>query len=242
MNKSEAAFHLCLTKLSEQTGPLFLWTFTLKTVMDLDEARTSWNCLLTALLRTYPQLHGLRVYELHPGGHGLHVHLICNTFMHVDVVRRLASKCGWGRIHAKRSNLDQAQYLAKNLSKRRPPCFKGWRLWSGVGDWERTKVSDIIRDSLFSRTYRAVKEWLGWNGNRGFFERMQFVRRVVMATIEHDWPDGRGPGGRPYSDFDPDDVAIYGFPHEHPNQQQPDGEMSITVDSSETAETRQVVQ
>jgi len=157
---------------------------------------------LTLHLRTWAELHRIRVFELH-GQHGLHVHLLTNSFIDVNRARFLAEKAGWGRIHVKRIPIECTAYLAKYLGRKRPECLKGWHLWAAFGKgWEWTRVKDVIFDSLFSRTYRAVKDWLGWTGNHDFFGRMRFVRQVVVATIENDWPDVCGPGGKPYSDFD----------------------------------------
>jgi hypothetical protein len=95
---------------------------------------------------------------------------------------------------------EHVSYLAKYLSKERPECFHRWRLWAGFGKgWEWTKVKDIIRETLFSRVYQACKEWKGWEGRNGFFERMNFVRRLMILTIENTWTPGRGPAGMEYS-------------------------------------------
>ena len=59
-----------------------------------------WNYLLTLLLRAWPMLRGLRVFELHKE-HGLHV-IVTNSFIDVNRARALAEKAGWGRIHVKR--------------------------------------------------------------------------------------------------------------------------------------------
>src|SRR5205085_261178 len=95
---------------------------------------------------------------------------------------------------------EHAGYLAKYLSKERPECLHRWRLWAGFGKgWEWTKVKDVIRETLFSKTYRACKEWKGWTGRGNFFERMELVRRIMIATIENSWTVGLGPSGRSYS-------------------------------------------
>jgi hypothetical protein len=148
--------------------------------------------------RRWPKLCGLRVFELHQY-HGLHVHLVTNHWIDVNEARELAHKAGWGRIHVKQIPTESAAYLGKYLSKSRPECFRGWRLWAGFGEWEWTKVKDLVFECRFCRIYRACKEWLNWQGNRDFFGRMGLVGRIELATIINGWEDGRGPNGQPYS-------------------------------------------
>ena len=203
MTKSKAAFLFASRTLGKQQ--LFLWTFTFKELLAVKETRKRWNHLLTLLLRSWPGLQGLRVFELHEE-HGLHVHLITNQFVDVNHARELAEHAGWGRIHVARMPSEHAGYLAKYLSKERPECLHRWRLWAGFGKgWEWTKVKDVIRETLFSQIYRACKEWRGWTGRAGFFERMQLVRQILISTIENGWDVGCGPGGLPYSAFREED-------------------------------------
>src|SRR5258705_12523932 len=142
-----------------------------------------WNYLLTLLLRTWPELQGLRVFELHQE-HGLHVHVVTNQFIDVNRARELAMKAGWGRIHVAQMPSEHVGYLAKYLSKRRPECLYKWRLWAGFGKgWQWTKVKDVIRESLFSLVYQACKQWKGWAGRGQFLERMDVVRSILVRTI-----------------------------------------------------------
>jgi hypothetical protein len=203
MSKSKAAFLFASKRLGKQQ--LFMWTFTFKDVLAVKETRKRWNHLLTLLLRTWPNLQGLRVFELHQE-HGLHVHLLTNQFIEVNQARQLALQAGWGRIHVRRAASEQAGYIAKYLSKERPDCLKGWRLWAGFGGgWEWTKVKDVIRETLFSKIYRACKELWQWQGRGQFFERMDLVRQMMLLTIENEWQVGCGPGGLPYSSFQEED-------------------------------------
>ena len=200
MTKSKAAFLFASQTLGKQR--LFLWTFTFKEMLAVKETRKRWNHLLTLLLRTWPELQGLRVFELHQE-HGLHVHLVTNQFISVNRARELATKAGWGRIHVARMPSEHAGYLAKYLSKERPECLYRWRLWAGFGKgWEWTKVRDMIRETVFSRVYQACKEWKGWRGRGQFFERMDLVRRVMISTIECRWLVGFGPNGLTYDRCD----------------------------------------
>jgi hypothetical protein len=109
----------------------------------------------------------------------------------------MAKQAGWGRIDGKRIPIERAAYLAKYLSKERPPCLKGWRLWAGFGEWQWTRIKDLISQSRLSVIYRACKEWLGWTGRKGFFDRMRFVQWLEFRTAVKGWPDGCGPGGKP---------------------------------------------
>ena len=199
MTKSKAAFLFASQTLGKQR--LFLWTFTFKELLAVKETRKRWNHLLTLLQREWPNLQGLRVFELHEE-HGLHVHLITNQFIDVNRARGLAMQAGWGRIHVTRMASEHAGYLAKYLSKERPDCLRRWRLWAGFGKgWEWTKVKDVIRESLFSCIYRACKEWKGWTGRGDFFQRMELVRRIMIVTIENEWPIDANPDGRMYAAF-----------------------------------------
>ncbi len=182
MTKSKAAFLFASQTLGKQR--LYLWTFTFKELLAVKETRTRWNHLLTLLLREWPNLQGLRVFELHQE-HGLHVHLVTNQFIDVNRARELATQAGWGRIHVTPMPGEHAGYIAKYLSKERPECLYRWRLWAGFGQgWEWTKVKDVIRETLFSKIYRACKERKGWTGRGNFFERMEVVRQVMILTIE----------------------------------------------------------
>jgi hypothetical protein len=197
MNKSKAAFLFSSQTLARQQ--VYLWTFTFAELLSVKDTRKRWNHLLTLLLRAWPELQGLRVFELHKE-HGLHVHLVTNQFIDVNRARELAGQAGWGRIHVCRMPSEHAGYLAKYLSKERPDCLKRWRLWAGFGrDWEPTKVKDVMRETLFSQVYRACKEWKGWQGRGRFYERMDLVRQITFLTIENGWRAGCGPGGLPYA-------------------------------------------
>ena len=96
-----------------------MWTFTFAAVLDVKATRKRWNHLLTLLKRRWPKLAGLRVFELHKS-HGLHVHLVTNRWIDVNVARELAFMAGWGRIHVMRIPPERASYLAKYLSKGAP--------------------------------------------------------------------------------------------------------------------------
>lgn len=196
MTSSEAAFLFSTQTLGKQKH--YLWTFTFAELLRVKDTRKRWHYLLTLILRQWSDLQGLRVFELHKT-HGLHVHMLTNQRIDVNAARVLAEKAGWGRIHVTHMPPEHGGYLAKYLSKERPECLKRWRLWAAFGEgWEPTRVKDVKKESLFSKIYAACKEWKGWEGREGFFDRMAFVRQMMFMTIENGWTPGLGPKDKPY--------------------------------------------
>jgi hypothetical protein len=205
MHKSKSAFLLSVLQLARlnqsRPGKLYMWTFTLPTVVSTKEAKTLWGHLLTVICQHWPKFRGLRIFELHKNGHGLHVHLLTCHWVHVSYMREFAQRVGWGHPHVKEIPVEAAgPYLAKDFS-RKAGCLKGWRLWAGFGPWTWTKVSKVLSDTPFTRIYRACKEAFGWTGNHDFLGRVRKVNCILRRTIVEGWTDGLGPGGRPYSCF-----------------------------------------
>jgi hypothetical protein len=94
-----------------------MWTFTFAELLSIKDTRKRWNHFLTLLLRTWPELQGVRVFELHEE-HGLHVHLATNRFIDVNIVRELAGKACWGRIHVMPMPAEHVEYSGKYLPPR----------------------------------------------------------------------------------------------------------------------------
>lgn len=183
MKKTKAAYLFATRTLGKDS--LYIWTLTFKDVPDIKDTRKRWNYLLTLIKRRWPELCGLRVFEMHKT-HGLHVHLVTTRFLDVNAMRLLAKKAGWGRIHVVKIASERAAYLAKYLTKKRPECLKGWRLWAGFGKWEWTRVKDVVFDSLFSRIYRVCKMHFNWTGKNSFFARLRLVRLLELQSLNYD--------------------------------------------------------
>jgi len=112
-----------------------LWTFTIpgKDAILPQQAGRMWGNLQRRLVRELG-FFGVRAFELHPGGHGLHVHAVASKYFDVNHVRRLAKACGFGRVHVCCIPRDKARYIGKYLSKqKRYPELKGMRLFARVG-------------------------------------------------------------------------------------------------------------
>jgi hypothetical protein len=180
MNKSKAAFLFSAERLA--AGKLYLWTCTFADVLSPTQTRSRWNHLLTLMRRPWPPLCGLRVFELHDL-HGLHVHLVTNRFVDVNVARRLAKNAKWGRIHVMRIPVERGQYLAKYLSKNRESCLKSWRLWAGFGKWDWSRVKEILIESPRGAIYRFCQRTLRLTGNRGFQLRIMLVEQLYLERL-----------------------------------------------------------
>lgn len=188
--KSKFAFDCSCKSLPVSShGNLYLWTFTFAEVIDVAEGRRRWSEFLRALRkerknRGQAKLKGLRVFELHPGGHGLHIHVATGCFMHVNQVRRLWFSVGGGRIHVKPIAPQRASDLSKYLRKQgRPECFKGARMWAAFGGADHTRVKDITIESNWTRTYAALCASLG------FFSKLPWFQRcTAVANVERDLP------------------------------------------------------
>ena len=95
-----------------------MWTFTFAAVLDVKATRKKWNHLLTLLKRRWPKLVGLRVFELHKN-HGLHVHLVTNRWIDVNVARELAFLAVGP--HPRNANPPGASKLPCQISLEGPP-------------------------------------------------------------------------------------------------------------------------
>jgi hypothetical protein len=116
MTKRKAAFLFASQTLGKQK--LFLWHFTFREVLAVKETRKHWNHFLTILQREWPNLQGLRVFELHEE-HGLHVHLITNRFIEVN-----------GRESCRRK-LDGGGFMSRECRVNMPVTWRSIYRWNG---------------------------------------------------------------------------------------------------------------
>jgi len=205
MKKTVSAFRFSVAKLfetSEQGRPYF-WTFTFREKHSEDEAFRLWS-LFARSLNDYGRtdggkstIYGLRVAEHHPGGHGLHFHVLLNRFIPIHAIRQRAEQFGFFWIDVRRCDGEsletQRDYLAKYMTKtKRPPELKGRRLWAAIGSWEHTKVRDIEIESEYRAAYLLAKQVykeqkmtkkIYPDANLGFRERGHFD--FMASATEH---------------------------------------------------------
>jgi len=149
--------------------PCYMWTLTFAKVYP-----DSWCGNMHALLvrklgddakAGYMGPHGfsgVRVTEVHPGGHGIHFHWIMRGRLPLHRVRKRAKECGFGHIFIARDERNRfrkvdegaAGYVAKYLTK--GDKLAGVRSWACIGSYNGTKTKDIEFDSQQNRVFRSA--------------------------------------------------------------------------------------
>jgi len=153
--KSKSAFLLSAMRLAKNREHLYLWTLTFSDVVDYKTAMARLRSFTKQASRRLG-LSGLRVVEVHPGGHGLHFHLLCRVFVPVQIMRRLTARAGFGRIHVCRIEAKKASYTTKHFAKqKRLGWLKGKRLWGSFG-FDHCRVRDILTNSRQLEIYRRL--------------------------------------------------------------------------------------
>lgn len=145
----------------------YLWTFTLPDMVEPRQGAERW-CNLSRRLKLKLKFAGIRVYELHPGGHGLHVHVICRSWYNVNVVRVLAEGCGFGRINVTYIDASRGVYIAKYLNKALGDGNVGRLRWWGVMGWaDYTRQYDIVIRSAVHAVFDRLRQYYD-TGCRGW--------------------------------------------------------------------------
>jgi len=137
------------------TGKCWMWTFTFAEVLAIDEGCKRWSALSAALVREFG-FTAVRVFELHPGGHGLHIHCVARGWYPIRRLRSLSGAYGFGRIHVTKKPIVNPFYICKYLGKEESAWCSGRRTWACVGfeASERTPCYKLVYDGL---TVRAMK-------------------------------------------------------------------------------------
>jgi len=159
MNKGRLAYQLTVKDyLSQTDGKCYLWTFTLENVVELADFRDMWRKLQIYLVR-HVKYHGIRVFEVHPGRHGYHVHVLTSQYFNVRLVRKVCSACGWGRVRVLLFIESVSGYIAKHLQKEREGCLKGVRLWGPVNlNGAYTRQKDVECCGGVGDVYRGLED------------------------------------------------------------------------------------
>lgn len=163
MSKSKAACEMTILDMVEKTDRCYLWTFTFREVLPLKTAAKLWSYARRDMVRQLSYC-GVRVYEIHPGGHGLHIHVVTSNYYRVEAIRAICNKHGLGRIDVVRIPPSDACYVCKYLAKQnRAPCLKGFRMWGAIGDIHAVKVKNIVLVGHLSYCWYRARKWINQN-------------------------------------------------------------------------------
>jgi len=157
MRKSAVAFRFSVDRFFECFPKVYFWTITWKSVMPDFRYPLLFRQFMTELCHRHGGLlYGLRVIEVHPGGHGLHYHLIVNLRMGIRLVRAIGKKYGIGFCWVTQCyKKEDAYYLGKYLSKD-SELSPGMRRWGTIGGFTPSRVRDLHVDSTFHRNMGKV--------------------------------------------------------------------------------------
>lgn len=223
--RSFFAFRFTMEHLIDQNPDMemYFWTFTFREVLDVDVAAKRWSSFLGSvnntrqpcLLAAFPLLSGIRVFEMHPGtaskpSHGLHVHMICDRWLPVDIVRSLWHKhAGEGsRLQADKVGPGRAFYIGKYLNKSgRSAALNGFRLWAafGLAAAERTRCKDIVIENAWTQSYAYLAAAVKGFADLPWPTRLRMAKEFSMGEnfeanlerygykLEEEFPPG-GPG------------------------------------------------
>jgi len=192
ISRSHAAFRHTVRNFCALYPKVYFWTFTFPEVLDVPEARARWRNFITSLwkygrTRSGEQtIVGIRVFEIHPGGHGLHIHCLFNRYIHKKAIEHRIRQCGLGRSNVIMCEDKEklADYLGKYLSKQdRSPALKGVRLWQCVGQWGQTKCKDIEIQSEFAVAYRKRRSLVEAEAEVCKLERIPFRKESNFETM-----------------------------------------------------------
>jgi len=192
-SRSEAAASMTLENLTEGCENVYLWTFTFSLATDRKAAAKAWNHFMVLARQRGIDLRCVRVFEVHPGGHGIHIHFITPDFHHVNRVRPLATRAGFGRIDVQRITASRASYVLKYINKAiygRTEALKGAQRWRAIGrdrkSWAQT-VRGIHLDSLYTRAWHWLKanhpKWMTIR----WFEKRRLTERTVLNGFVIDY-------------------------------------------------------
>ena len=111
------------------SGRAVFFTLTTADVVDLQEIRARWRGLRHWLCRRLKSPHYVMNYELHPLGHGWHIHSVWNCFIPLREFRSKISEFGFGRCDVRRvSRKGLGEYLTKHAMK----AYRGISIKSSV--------------------------------------------------------------------------------------------------------------
>jgi len=158
-----------IAHLIRTCSPCYLWTFTMAKVYP-DEWFGNMHMSLTCNVKNAARNStggkipknwgGVRVFEVHPGGHGLHAHWVLRGWMDWKTMQTCALRAGFGKVvhvDPEPIKIDAAYYLAKYLTKQ--DKIRGCRQWSNIGTYDGIGGRDIHITSERIERIKKSRQW-----------------------------------------------------------------------------------
>ncbi len=127
------------------------------------------------------QYAGLRVFEPHPNGHGLHAHLVLRNRLPHSVVADCATRAGLGFVfvRSKACDMGTASYLCKYLMKDK--TMLNVRRWACIGDFDGVKKNEIINTGTRATRIKILQ---GYYRATGWHRYAAYLRAIVEIEEE----------------------------------------------------------
>jgi len=178
------AFLFSAQKLISQSPRATFFTFTFVKYHNVDDAHKAWNSIQAECRRKFRNWRGIRVTEVHPGGHGIHFHCLFAGYIPLHPLKSVASRFGFGDIKPLEVGPGTPHYLAKYLRKPQPMLGRR-RKWGMIGGFKGSRVRDIEVKSLLAENCRAVRAKLGVWGRQLFLMVASYTSKFGHVT---EWP------------------------------------------------------
>jgi len=199
--KSALACWWSISHLIRTCSPCYLWTFTCAQVLP-DNYFGNMHRTLVANVGNWAKREkkssdgvtlpknwgGVRVFELHPKGHGIHAHWVVRGYMCWELMQKAALQAGLGKIvHVDPEPVTAATayYLAKYLTKEEK--LQGVRQWSNIGTYEGIGKRDVIVES---ERLTRIKNLALWHRSQGKhrYTAYRLALQEVDAQTKEDVP------------------------------------------------------
>lgn len=170
------------------TAPkVYFWTFTFVETQPVWRSAAAWSALQRQLFDWFGKFRGIRVAEMHRL-HGLHFHVLVDARLPVAVVRRLATRYGFGRIEvqAVRNKEAASRYLVKYLAKGESLPCPGMKRWTRIGGLGEPKNNFVCMSELAVITRKALADYKA--SNRGEITRSEQFK--IIKTVRHAYDVG----------------------------------------------------
>lgn len=166
------------------SGWLYLWTFTFPDVTTLEQASRRWTLFTNRMRDKKLRVQWMRFLEPHVT-HGWHVHAVAARRYDVTMIRALALKFGFGRLHVCRIPASKAGYVLKYVTKYKRHSSDGkFRLWACNGFKGVTTAQVKCADSWATYCFSQV----GFRDAKNF--TLPFIYRNGLQAWARDARNG----------------------------------------------------